>query len=109
MNRLTETERAAALPALAARDWGLADGRDAIAKRFRFAGFAEAWGFMSAVAVTAEAMNHHPEWRNVWATVEVTLTTHDAGGLTALDLKLADAMDRLAGAARTTPMGTKAT
>jgi 4a-hydroxytetrahydrobiopterin dehydratase len=105
MDRLTAPERAAALPALAARNWGCAEGRDAIAKRYRFKSFAEAWGFMSAVAVTAEAMNHHPEWRNVWAMVEVTLTTHDAKGLTALDLQLADAMDHLAGTARTAPMG----
>jgi 4a-hydroxytetrahydrobiopterin dehydratase len=105
MAKLTEEERAAALPDLAARDWGRPEGRDAIAKRFRFAGFAEAWGFMSAVAITAEAMNHHPEWRNVWATVEVTLITHDADGLTARDLTLATAMDRLAGGAKTKPIG----
>ena len=71
---------------------------DRIAKRFRFDDFVAAFGWMASVALVAERMNHHPEWRNVYATVEVELTTHDAGGLTARDFELAAAMDRLASA-----------
>jgi 4a-hydroxytetrahydrobiopterin dehydratase len=67
----------------------------AIERSFRFVDFVEAFGFMSAVALVAERMNHHPEWKNVYRTVEVTLSTHDAGGLTELDFELAAAMDRL--------------
>tara|TARA_R110002096_G_scaffold78121_10_gene184094 strand:+ start:1731 stop:2051 length:321 start_codon:yes stop_codon:yes gene_type:complete len=77
--------------------WAAVDGRDAICKSFQFADFNEAWGFMSRVAVKAEAMNHHPEWFNVWNRVEITLATHDAGGVTALDLELAGFMDSIAG------------
>ena len=62
---------------------------------FTFDDFVEAFGFMSRVALLAESMDHHPEWRNVWATVEVELTTHDAGGLTELDMKLASKMAEL--------------
>ena len=69
---------------------------DRIKKTFRFEDFVRAFGWMSSVALVAERMNHHPEWRNVWATVEVELSTHDAGGLTELDMKLAAAMDALA-------------
>jgi 4a-hydroxytetrahydrobiopterin dehydratase len=96
---LTEDERRAALPALGETGWGAVAGRDAIRKVWRFRDFSEAWGFMTRAALVAEAMNHHPEWRNVYNTVDVTLTTHDCHGLSALDLKLARAMDRLAGAA----------
>ena len=64
---------------------------------FRFRAFSEAWGFMARAALVAEKLDHHPEWFNVWNRVEVTLATHDAGGLTALDVQLAQAMDRLAG------------
>ena len=74
----------------------MVEGRDAIAKTFRFADFNEAFDFMTRVALAAERMNHHPEWRNVWRTVEVTLTTHSAGGLTRRDVELAQTMDRLA-------------
>ena len=63
----------------------------------RFADFNEAWGFMARVAIRAEVMNHHPEWFNVWNRVDVTLTTHDAGGVTTLDLVLARFMDSIAG------------
>jgi 4a-hydroxytetrahydrobiopterin dehydratase len=80
--RLSEAEAAAALAELSG--WSRAEGRDAIAKRF-------------VLALVAEKMDHHPEWSNVYRTVEVTLSTHDAGGLTALDVELAKAMDRLAG------------
>src|SRR5262245_62091800 len=76
--------------------WRLADGRDAIVRTFTFADFNEAFGFMTRAALVAEAMNHHPEWFNVWNRVEVTLSTHDAGGVTENDLKLAEAMDRIA-------------
>ncbi|MEE2678407.1 MAG: 4a-hydroxytetrahydrobiopterin dehydratase [Myxococcota bacterium] len=70
---------------------------DRIARRFRFADFVTAFGWMASVALVAERLNHHPEWRNVYGEVSVELTTHDAGGLTALDFELAAAMDRLAG------------
>ncbi|MEP4378332.1 MAG: 4a-hydroxytetrahydrobiopterin dehydratase [Alphaproteobacteria bacterium] len=80
--------------ALASLDgWDLVEGRDAITKTFQFADFNAAFGFMSRAALKAEAMNHHPEWFNVWNRVEVTLSTHDAGGLTALDMELAAFMD----------------
>lgn len=93
--KLTGAERAAALGAL--KDWREADGRDAIVKTFQFKDFNEAFGFMSRVALFAERMDHHPEWFNVWNRVEVTLATHDAGGLTQSDIKLAQKMDALAG------------
>lgn len=80
--------------------WRLADGRDAIQRTFTFKDFNEAFGFMTRAALAAEQMNHHPEWLNVWNRVEVTLSTHEAGGLTARDVKLAEAMDRIAGGAR---------
>jgi 4a-hydroxytetrahydrobiopterin dehydratase len=96
---LTEAERKAALPALGDAGWGATDGRDAIRKVWKFRNFSEAWAFMSRAALAAEAMNHHPEWRNVYNVVDVTLTTHDCHGLSALDLKLAQKMDAFAGAA----------
>ena len=77
--------------------WSEAGGRDAITKTFTFKNFNEAFGFMSRVALVAEKMDHHPEWSNVYKTVEVTLSTHDAGGLTDLDVKLAEAMNKIAG------------
>jgi 4a-hydroxytetrahydrobiopterin dehydratase len=78
--------------------WREAEGRDAIVKKFVFKNFSEAFGFMARAALVAEKLDHHPEWFNVYKTVEVTLSTHDAGGVTELDLKLAEAMNRLAGA-----------
>lgn len=75
--------------------WHLAEGRDAIRRRFTFADFSAAWGFMSRVALLAEAQDHHPEWSNVWNRVEILLTTHDAGGLSARDVRLAKAIDAL--------------
>ena len=93
--RLTDAERAAALAALTG--WTMVAGREAIAKRFTFADFSQAFGFMTRAALVAERMNHHPEWFNVWNKVDVTLATHDAGGLTALDIELAQAMDKIAG------------
>lgn len=76
--------------------WRLVEGREAIAKTFKFKNFIEAFGFMSKVALVAEKMDHHPEWFNVYKTVEVTLATHDVDGLSELDIKLAKAMDKLA-------------
>ncbi|MCX9147135.1 4a-hydroxytetrahydrobiopterin dehydratase [Erythrobacter sp. WG] len=76
-------------------EWMLAREGKAIARTFRFKDFSEAWGFMNRVALLAEAQDHHPEWFNVYNRVEVTLTTHDAGGLSARDAKMAAAMDAL--------------
>lgn len=95
--RLTDAEAAALLANL--DGWSRVAGRDAIERRFQFKDFSEAFGFMTRVALVAERMNHHPEWFNVWNKVEVTLSTHDAGGLTALDVDLAAAMNELAGPA----------
>jgi 4a-hydroxytetrahydrobiopterin dehydratase len=92
--KLTADERETALAALPG--WTPVDGRDAIHKRFVFRNFSAAFGFMSRCAMMAEKLDHHPEWSNVYRTVEVTLTTHDAGGLTALDIALARAMDDFA-------------
>ena len=85
--------------ALAARlpGWKAAEGRDALQKTFKFADFSAAFGFMTRAALVAEKMDHHPEWSNVWNRVEVTLSTHSVGGLTDLDVRLAEAMDKLAG------------
>ena len=76
--------------------WKPVEGRDAIFRSFKFESFNAAFGFMTRAALVAEQMNHHPEWFNVWNRVDVTLSTHDAGGLTELDIKLAAAMDKLA-------------
>lgn len=79
------------------KDWVVVPGeRDAIKRTYKFADFKTAWAFMSASALRAEQMDHHPEWFNVYSTVEVTLTTHDADGVTPLDLDLALYMDGLA-------------
>ena len=91
--KLNDADRAALL----ANGWAMVDGRDAVRKTFVFANFVEAFGFMSRAALWAEKLNHHPEWSNVYKTVEVTLTTHDTGGLSVLDGKLATKMDALAG------------
>jgi 4a-hydroxytetrahydrobiopterin dehydratase len=76
--------------------WREVEGRDAIARTFVFRDFNEAFGFMTRVALVAEKMDHHPEWFNVYKTVEVTLSTHDAGGVTDKDIALARAMDAFA-------------
>ena len=76
--------------------WHDTKTRNAITKTFTFKDFSEAFGWMSRVALLAEKMDHHPEWSNVYKTVEVTLATHDAGGVTELDIKLAEAMDAFA-------------
>lgn len=77
--------------------WQEVSDRDAIAKTYKFKDFVAAFAWMNRVAWAAEEMNHHPEWFNVWNRVDVTLSTHDAGGLTMRDITLARAMDRLAG------------
>jgi 4a-hydroxytetrahydrobiopterin dehydratase len=77
--------------------WNLASSGDTIQKSFKFSDFNEAFGFMARVATLAEKMNHHPEWFNVYNRVDVTLNTHDAAGLTALDFKMARKMDEYAG------------
>ena len=77
--------------------WAAAEGREAIVKTFKFKDFNAAFGFMARAALAAEKLDHHPEWFNVYNRVEVTLTTHDADGVTALDLTLAKIMDEVAG------------
>ena len=95
--KLTDAERIAQIYPLLANGWTIQDGRDAIHKTFVFSNFIEAFGFMTRAALWAEKWNHHPEWSNVYKTVEVTLTTHDVDGLSALDAKLGAKMDKLAG------------
>jgi 4a-hydroxytetrahydrobiopterin dehydratase len=94
-DKLTADARKAALAKL--KDWSDVPGRDAITRKFTIKDFREAFAFMTKVADIANEIDHHPEWSNVYKTVEVTLSTHDAGGVTGLDVKLAEAMDRLAG------------
>lgn len=79
------------------KGWREVNGRDAISKKFVFADFNQAFGFMTRAALVAEKLDHHPEWFNVYKNVEVTLSTHDAGGVTERDIQLAEAMDKLAG------------
>jgi 4a-hydroxytetrahydrobiopterin dehydratase len=95
VERLDEAARARLAQDLP--DWRMAEGgRDAITRRFAFRDFSEAWGFMSRVALLAERQDHHPEWSNVWNRVEILLSTHDAGGLSERDLRLARAIDAVA-------------
>jgi len=96
--KLTGSTRKSALAKL--DGWSEVEGRDAISKKFAFKDFNEAFGFMARVALIAEKLDHHPEWFNVYNRVEVTLATHDAGGVTERDVKLAEAIDRLAKALR---------
>lgn len=93
--RLTGNEVSGGLAALPG--WTLVEEREAITRRFAFADFSAAFGFMTRVALAAEKLDHHPEWSNVWNRVDITLATHDAGGLTELDMTLAAIIDRLAG------------
>lgn len=95
--KLAPTERDSALPPLLATGWQISSDQDALEKTFVFNNFIEAFGFMSRAAIWAEKLNHHPEWFNVYKTVQVTLTTHDVDGLSDLDIKLAQKMDNLAG------------
>ena len=94
--KLTGDARKRALAELAATGWVAGEDRDAITKTFKFSSFVEAFGWMTRMALVAEKMNHHPEWFNVYNRVEVVLTTHDAGGLSALDIALAQKMDKAA-------------
>jgi len=96
--KLTGTARQTALAKLAG--WSEVKGRDAINRTFTFKDFNEAFGFMARAALVAEKLDHHPEWFNVYNKVEVTLATHDAGGVTERDVTLAEAMNRLAGSPR---------
>lgn len=91
--KLSDSEITAALARLPG--WSKVEARSAIRKKFQFADFNAAWGFMSRVALAAEGQNHHPEWFNVWNRVEITLSTHDAGGLSARDVKLAETIEKL--------------
>lgn len=95
VTKLAGTARTEALAKRAG--WTEVEGRDAIRKTFVFADFNEAFGFMTRAALVAERMDHHPEWSNVYKTVTVVLSTHEAGGLTERDIALAEAMDRIAG------------
>ena len=93
--KLSGEARSRALARL--KGWSEVNGRDAIYKKFVFADFNAAFGFMTRAALVAEKLDHHPEWFNVYKNVEVTLSTHDAGGVTDRDIQLAEAMDKLAG------------
>lgn len=98
---LSEKERLQALASLPG--WQFDAGREALTRRFSFANFVAAFGFMAEVAIEAEKMNHHPEWTNVYRHVDILLTTHDVGGLSTLDIALARAIERIA-ETRTTPL-----
>ena len=92
MKKLSKTEVANKLKRLSG--WKLVKGRNAITKTFKFKNFTEAFGWMTSMALYAEKKDHHPEWFNVYSTVEVTLSTHDSGGVTNLDLDMAREMNR---------------
>ncbi len=92
--KLDSATRAATIAGL--DGWTEVEGKDAIFKKFQFADFNEAFGFMARIALIAEQMDHHPEWFNVYNRVEVTLTTHDADGVSELDVKMATKMNALA-------------
>ena len=96
---LSPDDRNAHLPDLGQSGWAAVPDRDAVRKVIKFRNFSEAWGFMCRVALKAEALNHHPEWRNVYNVVDVTLTTHDCHGLSQLDIDLARAIDRMSAGA----------
>ncbi len=93
-DRLTKDRAEEALKELSG--WVLSEGGSAIHKRFAFRNFGEAFAFMTRVAMAAEKLDHHPDWSNVYKTVDVKLSTHDAGGLTELDFRLAKLMDKYA-------------
>lgn len=93
VEQLNEDERAAALDRLG--DWDYDDARDALTRSFLFADFSEAFAFMTRVALLAEKSDHHPEWSNVWNRVDILLTTHDAGGLSERDVRMAQAVELL--------------
>ncbi len=93
-DRLSEEERRGALAGLSG--WAPVEGRDAIEKSFEFTDFNQAFAFMTRIALKAERMDHHPEWFNVYNRVDIILTTHDAGGVSQLDIKLARFIDQSA-------------
>ncbi|SLN14515.1 Putative pterin-4-alpha-carbinolamine dehydratase [Falsiruegeria litorea R37] len=93
--KLSDATRGPLLDPLFDNGWTMVEGRDAITKTFIFDNFVEAFGWMTRAAIWAEKWNHHPEWSNVYRTVEVVLTTHDVGGVSSLDAKLARKMDSL--------------
>lgn len=93
--KLSETARKTVLEPLFNSGWTMVEGRDAICKTYQFNDFTEAFSWMTRAALWAEKWNHHPEWFNVYKTVQVTLSTHDVGGLSALDAKLARKFDSL--------------
>ena len=93
IEQLDEEARATALDRLG--EWDFDEARDALTRRFVFADFSEAFAFMARVALLAEKADHHPEWSNVWNRVDIALTTHDAGGLSARDVEMAKAIDAL--------------
>jgi 4a-hydroxytetrahydrobiopterin dehydratase len=93
VQQLSEEERAEALDEL--DEWDYDEARDAITRSFTFDDFTEAFAFMTRVALIAEKADHHPEWSNVWNRVDILLTTHDAGGLSARDVTMAEAIDGL--------------
>ena len=93
---LTGSEREDAITRLAETGWKPTDDRDAIRKVYKFKNFVEAFGWMAQGALIAEKMGHHPDWKNVWNRVEVELTTHEKGGLTSVDVKLAERFDKIA-------------
>ena len=94
VEKLTEDEKISTLTELSG--WTLADEQDAITRKFTFANFNEAWRFMTRIAIEAERMDHHPEWLNVWATVDITLSTHECNGLSMRDIALARFIDKIA-------------
>lgn len=94
--KLDEFERSEYLPELQDAGWEITIDRDALSKTFEFKNFVEAFGWMSRVAIWSEKLNHHPEWFNVYRTVEVLLTSHDVEGLSMRDVKMARKMDQLA-------------
>lgn len=94
--KLTPQDHDTDLAVLIGNGWSMVQDRDAIFKQFKFKSFVDAFSWMTAAAIYAEKMNHHPEWSNVYNRVEVTLTTHDVDGLSSLDIKLAQKMDQLA-------------
>lgn len=93
VDQLTQEQRTDALDRLG--EWDYDEARDAITRQFIFRDFSEAFAFMTRVAMLAEAQDHHPEWSNVWNRVDILLTTHDAGGLSQRDVRMAEAIERL--------------
>lgn len=94
--KLSGEERTTNIDALSAAGWTEVDGRDAIYKEFIFKDFNQAFGFMTRVAIKADKMDHHPEWFNVYNKVQITLSTHDCGGLSLRDVNLAKFIDSVA-------------